>query len=141
MEYDEAPNPFGEDSEGPYEATPSPSISRVDLTSSSDSNGDDGLDSSHSTLNNREPARAAASTSSPPIAPAQLPPPAGYKNDIDRYLHSGDEVEVQVRRCGAAWRVRLLTHCSQITEALKTSENSSSPYIVYVIQTGVRFLI
>ncbi|KAF8998551.1 hypothetical protein BDQ17DRAFT_1361988 [Cyathus striatus] len=49
-------------------------------------------------------------------------PQANYKVDFccarDRYLHSGDDVEIL------------------ITDAQKTSVNSNSPYIVYVINTG-----
>ncbi|KAF7309623.1 Sorting nexin-41 [Mycena indigotica] len=49
-------------------------------------------------------------------------PPATFKSDFcctrDRVLHSGDDIEIL------------------ITDAQKTSVNSTSPYIVYVIQTG-----
>ncbi|KAJ7089668.1 hypothetical protein B0H15DRAFT_265598 [Mycena belliarum] len=49
-------------------------------------------------------------------------PPATFKSDFcctrDRVLHSGEDVEIQ------------------ITDAQKTSVNATSPYIVYVIQTG-----
>ncbi|GLB41710.1 putative protein with phoX homologous domain, present in p47phox and p40phox [Lyophyllum shimeji] len=77
--------------------------------------------------------------SSPPFATRQLPPssplsrpfpsPGSHrqpqtrsKSDFccarDRYLHSGEDVEIL------------------ITDAQKTSQNSSSPYIAYVIRTG-----
>ncbi|KAG6850769.1 hypothetical protein H0H93_008807 [Arthromyces matolae] len=77
--------------------------------------------------------------SSPPFAPRQLTPSSPLsrpipsqethkqhqttsKNDFccvrDRYLHSGDDVEIL------------------ITDAQKTSVNASSPYITYIIKTG-----
>lgn len=55
----------------------------------------------------------------------------------DRVLHSGDDIEILVRGilldCHSFANVLL----TQITDAQKTSVGATSPYITYVIQTGV----
>jgi hypothetical protein len=73
-------------------------------------------------------------------------PMVNYKTDFcctrDRVLHSGEDVEILVRSAPAPTRLafgmadmHLLSY--QIVDAQKTSLNSSSPYITYVIRTGV----
>ncbi|KAF8075075.1 hypothetical protein FPV67DRAFT_1475906 [Lyophyllum atratum] len=71
--------------------------------------------------------RASSHPSSPLSRPFPSPgshrqPQTTFKSDFccarDRYLHSGEDVEIL------------------ITDAQKTSQNASSPYIAYVISTG-----
>ncbi|KAJ8522716.1 hypothetical protein ONZ45_g730 [Pleurotus djamor] len=111
MDAYEDENPFDVEDRIPSESS---STSKVDLSEPSSPT--------------QHPARLASPTLSPPLSrPFPSPgtrrhPPANFKTDFccarDRVLHSGEEVEIL------------------ITDALKTSLNSSSPYIVYVIQTG-----
>ncbi|KAI5121504.1 hypothetical protein M0805_006541 [Coniferiporia weirii] len=62
------------------------------------------------------------SVTSTPKQPSQRPTQPPFKNDFccarDRWLHSGEDVEIQ------------------IVDAQKTSDHASSPYIAYVIKSG-----
>ncbi|KAJ7132106.1 hypothetical protein C8R44DRAFT_773074 [Mycena epipterygia] len=114
MEAFEDENPFESDSDRLTSATSSPS--KVDL--------------SEPPSPPPNPSRQLSPTSptSPSLTrPFPSPgthrqPPATFKSDFcctrDRVLHSGEDVEIL------------------ITDAQKTSVNATSPYIVYVIQTG-----
>ncbi|KAF8310081.1 hypothetical protein DL93DRAFT_2062389 [Clavulina sp. PMI_390] len=61
---------------------------------------------------------AAAMASAESSKPSLTKKRAEFKNEVDRIIHSGDDVELY------------------IVDAVKTAENSASPYIVYVIRTG-----
>ncbi|KAF8328408.1 uncharacterized protein EI90DRAFT_2926124 [Cantharellus anzutake] len=114
--YDDTLNPFQEDgSASPltFDApslVSTPSIEHVQFTPDGTA-----VDSSQSTVNGQF-GEHSKPTGNPAVYPSARP--AGFKNDIDRYLHSGDDAEIL------------------IVDAVKTTENSSSPYIVYVIRTG-----
>ncbi len=75
------------------------------------------------------------------IPQGQKPPQQVIKSDFccsrDRWLHSGEDVEIQVRCCSLFRRPSQMTTFSQITDAQKTSEQASSPYIAYIIKSGV----
>ncbi|KAJ7695098.1 hypothetical protein B0H17DRAFT_1056387 [Mycena rosella] len=111
MEAFEDENPFESDSDRLTSATSSPS--KVDL--------------SEPPSPPPNPSRQLSPTSPTLTRPFPSPgshrqPQATFKSDFcctrDRVLHSGDDVEIL------------------ITDAQKTSVNATSPYIVYVIQTG-----
>ncbi|KAJ6496798.1 hypothetical protein DFH09DRAFT_1205038 [Mycena vulgaris] len=111
MEAYEDENPFESDSDRLTSATSSPS--KVDL--------------SEPPSPPPNPSRQLSPTSPNLSRPFPSPgshkqPQATFKSDFcctrDRVLHSGDDVEIL------------------ITDAQKTSVNATSPYIVYVIQTG-----
>jgi hypothetical protein len=57
----------------------------------------------------------------------------------DKWIHSGEDVEILVRiplsPGNRFYHARPLP--IQITDAQKTSENSTSPYITYIIRSGV----
>jgi sorting nexin-41/42 len=78
------------------------------------------------------------------------PRPQTSKSDFccirDQWLHSGEDVEITVSlSCSSSYfpsGIKELTLVSidtysQITDALKTSEHSTSPYITYIIRSGV----
>lgn len=95
--------------------------------------------------------------SSPPSNPAQLlspnkqspshasqrQPPQTFKGDFccyrDRWLHSGEDAEILVcvRVVFALTSCPLMTVRDKITDAQKTTLNSTTPYITYVIHAGV----
>ncbi|KAJ7224471.1 hypothetical protein GGX14DRAFT_425842 [Mycena pura] len=116
MEPFEDENPFESDSDRLTSATSSPS--KVDL--------------SEPPSPPPNPARQLSSTTPSPTTPnltrpfpspgTHRQPQTTFKSDFcctrDRVLHSGDDIEIL------------------ITDAQKTSVHSTSPYIVYVIQTG-----
>lgn len=95
--YEEEPNPFRDDEEVSYGVSSNSSLT-------DQHNGDEtstppaALDSSQSTLGaggRDSPQGYAISSPSLPSTP-QPPRPAGYKGEIDRYLHSGDDIEILV---------------------------------------------
>ncbi|KAF7356850.1 Sorting nexin-41 [Mycena venus] len=111
MEGFEDENPFESDSDRLTSATSSP----------------DKVDLSEPPSPPANPSRQLSPTSPTQSRPFPSPgtarqPQATFKSDFccqrDRVLHSGDDVEIL------------------ITDAQKTSVNATSPYIVYVIQTG-----
>jgi sorting nexin-41/42 len=63
----------------------------------------------------------------------------------DHWLHSGEDTEILVSAPRPSVHFAFLTEAltrvpctrAQITDAQKTSENSTSPYITYVIRSGV----
>lgn len=96
-QYDEEPNPF-QDEGGGFEVGSSlgtPSVERISFTPERSTSA---VDSSQSTVNGGfadEPSRALPPV---PASPTQAVPrqTTGFKNDIDRYIHSGDDVQIQV---------------------------------------------
>ncbi|KAJ7918754.1 hypothetical protein B0H13DRAFT_1606977 [Mycena leptocephala] len=111
MEAFEDENPFESDSDRLTSATSSPD--KVDLSEppSPPANTSRQLSPTSPTLSRPFPSPG-----------TNRQPQATFKSDFccrsDRVLHSGDDVEIL------------------ITDAQKTSVNATSPYIVYVIQTG-----
>lgn len=135
-QYDDTLNPFQEDgSASPVIFdTPSllstPSIEHVQFTPEGTA-----VDSSQSTVNGQFEDHSRM-TFNQAIFPSARP--NGYKNDIDRYLHSGDDAEILVGVDVVSPVNKRNSHIYKIVDAIKTTEHSSSPYIVYVIRTGVR---
>ena len=85
-------------------------------------------------------------TGFPSQGSSHSPRPPAPKSDFccirDHWLHSGEDVEILVNAsCSSNYScILLLTSClahTQITDAQKTSENSTSPYITYFIRSGV----
>ena len=86
------------------------------------------------------------SASSPLSRPFPSPgsrkqPPMSFKSDFcctrDRVLHSGEDVDILVRGLIDIQSFVFNLHVIKIIDAQKTSVNSTSPYIVYVIRIGV----
>lgn len=100
--YDEEVNPFAQD-DGAFDAQSSlstPSVERISFTPERTGSA---VDSSQSTVNGGGGDYSTESSNSRalpsvPQSPTQQAPrqPAAYKNDIDRYLHSGDDADIQV---------------------------------------------
>ncbi|KAJ7035660.1 hypothetical protein C8F04DRAFT_514622 [Mycena alexandri] len=111
MEAFEDENPFESDSDRLTSTTSSPT--QIDLSEppSPPANADRQLSPTSPTLSRPFPSPG-----------SHRQPQSTFKSDFccarDRVLHSGDDVEIL------------------ITDAQKTSVNATSPYIVYVIQTG-----
>lgn len=134
MEAFEDENPFESDSDRLTSATSSP----------------DKIDLSEPPSPPQNPSRQLSPTSPTFTRPFPSPgsarqPQATFPNpksdfccQRDRFLHSGDDVEILVRAGALPFRPGLIEFC-KITDAQKTSVNATSPYIVYVIQTGVLF--
>ncbi|KAF9511391.1 hypothetical protein BS47DRAFT_1377211 [Hydnum rufescens UP504] len=120
--YEEEPNPFSQDVgfDG-VSGLSTPSVEHITFTPEGTT-----VESSQSTVNGQffEGSRILAPPHIPGGSPASRP--IGYKSEIDRYLHSGEDVEILV-----ATLLYL-----RITDAVKTSDNSTSAYIVYMIRTG-----
>lgn len=95
--YEEESNPFQDDAGG-FEVGSSlgtPSVERISFTPERSGSA---VDSSQSTVN------GGFNDDSRVLPPAPTSPPAreprqttGFKNEIDRYIHSGDDVEINVR--------------------------------------------
>lgn len=95
--YEEETNPFQDDAVG-FEVGSSlgtPSVERISFTPERSGSA---VDSSQSTVNggfNEDSRVLPPVPSSPPTrVPRQT---TGFKNEIDRYIHSGDDVEINVR--------------------------------------------
>lgn len=67
-------------------------------------------------------------------APAMAATPSYSKND--HWLQSGEEIEILVSLVRAC-ETRKSNYLDKIVDAQKTTVNSSSPYITYVIKAGV----
>ncbi|KAK0467301.1 uncharacterized protein EV420DRAFT_1508067 [Desarmillaria tabescens] len=104
------------DDENPFETD----ADRVSSEASSTSKVDISEPPSPPNVSRRFSSSASAKGSAYPSSSRQVQ--SNYKSDFcctrDRVLHSGDDVEII------------------ITDAVKTSVNSNSPYIAYIIQTG-----
>ena len=78
-----------------------------------------------------------------PSSGTQRQPEQTYRSDFccyrDRWLHSGEDAEILVcTRLASVLTDRSLTSvCYKITDAQKTTLNSNTPYITYVIHAGV----
>ena len=135
MDTFEDENPF--EDEG-IQSTP-PSASRVDFSSPS----------SPPTTYNPTPSSPPSSSNRPPFpSSGSHRLPQAYKSDYccirDQWLHSGEDVEIMVRitlTVVCLHQLILLRTRLQITDAQKTSVNSTSPYITYIIRSGVSFLV
>ena len=142
--FEDEPNPFqSEDTFNHDDGSITPSLERLDL------DGDSENHDSHSTPHQSSiDGLSTPSTPLPsqPIQRTSFPVPQQpfsnkeeYCCSRDQYLHSGDEAEILVcTHCIPVHNAPSDTITSQIVDALKTTENSTSPYITYVIQTGVR---
>lgn len=87
------------------------------------------------------PPLPAKASSFPRAAPtfSQLANRTEFCCSRDRYLHMEDDAEILVRvYCSARPAAAERDSLAQIVDAQKTAEGSSSPYIVYLIKTGVR---
>lgn len=94
--YDDEPNPF-QDEAGGYDAGSSlstPSIERISFTPE---RSEAAVDSSQSTVDGRFTDDTRALPPVPPSPTTRNPrQTTGFKNEIDRYIHSGDDVEIHV---------------------------------------------
>lgn len=78
-----------------------------------------------------------------PSQPPRQPQRSNFKSDFccarDRILHSGDDVEILVCAMVISYYAFLgiETSTCKITDAQKTNLGATTPYITYVIQTGV----
>ena len=114
-------------------------------------------------MNDRVPSETSSTSkvnisapSSPPVSARLLSPTKpfsspgtqrqsqqSFKSDFccyrDRWLHSGEDAEIQVcaRLASVLTSRPLMSVRDKITDAQKTTLNSSTPYITYVIHAGV----
>lgn len=101
--YDDEPNPFQDEgsssSYGVGSSLSTPSVERISFTPErSGSEPSSAVDSSQSTINNGFADEASRTLPPVPTSPVARAPrqTTGFKNDIDKYIHSGDDVELQV---------------------------------------------
>lgn len=123
-------NPF--DTEPDHVSSETSSTSKVDLSEPNSP--------PHSPSRLRSPTTPQTSAQFPSGGPHK-PSPAQFKADFccarDRWLHSGDDVEILV--CSVHELFWFLPdNTFQISDAVKTSINAASPYIAYVIRSSVR---
>jgi len=94
--YDDEPNPF-QDEAGGYDAGSSLSTPSVERISFTPERSEAAVDSSQSTVDGRFTDDTRALPPIPPSPTTRNPrQTTGFKNEIDRYIHSGDDVEIHV---------------------------------------------
>ena len=115
-----------------------------------DQDGDNILSETSSTskLDLSEPPSPPSHTQHSPSLSRPFPSPGSHRQPQstsksefcctrDRVLHSGDDIEILVRELISPLTALVFKLGLKITDAQKTSVGSNSPYIAYVIRTGV----
>ena len=97
--YDDEPNPFQDESSSSYgvgSSLSTPSVERISFTPERSESS--AVDSSQSTINNGFADDSSRTLPPVPTSPVSRAPrqTTGFKNEIDRYIHSGDDIELQV---------------------------------------------